>query len=206
LSDDVLVWGIFWLIIGLVFAFGAMAVKASRERRQQKLLALGGGGAPAESFWVGEYIAGLPNNTIHLGTTCVVAPDDLVFLDAESAELGRIPRDAVAEVIVEDKTKVTQRLTVTRIATLGVFSLAAPKKQQHPEFCLVVDWEDDKGVRQNTVFKFLGQAGANTAANKLRAALKPKTERLRQDEQRCPYCAEIIKKEAKLCKHCRSEL
>jgi hypothetical protein len=33
LSDDVLVWEIFWLIMGLVVVVGVMAAKASHEKR-----------------------------------------------------------------------------------------------------------------------------------------------------------------------------
>ena len=68
--------------------------------------------------------------------------------------------------------------------------------------------EDDyDGMRQNTVFDFLSQnsnALANQAANTLKRYTKPKVDRLKVNEKKCPHCAEIIKREARICKHCHS--
>jgi hypothetical protein len=150
---------------------------------------------------VGKYLAGLPNvdRTID-GIKCAITDKEFVFLLA-ATELGRIPRDSVNQIFVDNKSQILQRLTVSRMLTLGVFSLAAPKKKKYEEFCLAIDWENELGVRQNSVFEFSGSMSntmSNQAINTLTKYVKPKVERLKSNEQKCPYCAEIIKKEAKM--------
>jgi len=188
---------------------------------------------------IGHYLAGLPDITESPKEIyCAEQGDDFVFLEFSQETqsvigrtyipslfardrivsssyiphgpvLGKIPRDSINEVIVDDRSQIAQRLTVTRMLTLGIFSLAAPKAKKHKNFCLVIDWDDDNGTRQNTVFEFKGwssNASANLAAQFLRERSRPKVERLKPSERKCPYCAEIIKREAKICRFCRSEL
>jgi len=82
-------------------------------------------------FSVGRYIVGLEDqNHVTDNVECVVGPHDFVFAKMGGAPLGRIPRDAVEEVTIDDKSQIVQRLTVTRMVALGVFSLAAPKKRK----------------------------------------------------------------------------
>lgn len=177
---------------------------------------------------IGKYLAGLPGvSESAYEICCAVLGNDFVFLEhtpvsasvlglpsqatlgnAKSPSiLGTIPRDSINEIIVDDKSQVLQRLTVTRMLAFGVFSLAAPKARKHDTFCLVIDWDDDKGIRQNTIFEFTGKASnapASAAATFLRQHSMPKG--LKPTERKCPYCAEVIKQEAKICRFCRSEL
>ena len=180
--------------------------QAHREKRNKKLEEL----KPIARTSVGKYLAGLPNvSASYTEIDCAVLENDFVFINAYGAELDKIPRDSINQIIVDDKSKITQRLTVTRIVALGVFALAAPKAEKHQTFCLVIDWDDDKGVRQNTVFEFTGETSssqANGAANTLKKYTKPKAERLKSNEKKCPFCAETIKREAKICRFCKSEL
>ena len=127
---------------------------------------------------VDKYLAGLPSgNAAVSSVVCAVTEDEFVFLAEFGRELGRIPRDRITQVLVEDKSRVTQRLTVPRMLALGVFSLAYPKKEKQEEYCLVIDWSDGKGIRHNSVFEFTGPLcnnRANSAANKLLMYAKPR--------------------------------
>ena len=196
-----------WIIISIILLLILLFVVHQNQQMEkfgEKYKEMGG----VSTASVGKYIAGLSEYTLSSdNVNCVINEKDFVFFDLIlNKELGRIPRDSINQIIVDNKSQIAQRLTVTRMLTLGVFSLAAPKKKVYEEFCLVIDWDDNKGIRHNTVFEFSDNASANLAANALNKYSLPKTEKLKSDEKKCPVCAEIIKKEAKMCRFCRSEL
>ena len=202
-----IVFLIFIIVMGVAHAKEQKVKEDSqKQRRNKKLEEL----KPAARTSVGKYLAGLPNvGQSAFEIDCVVVGDQFLFLDGIGRELDKIPRDSINQIIVDDKSQITQRLTVPRLLALGVFAFAAPLAQKHKTFCLVIDWDDEKGVRQNTLFEFEGEssaAQANAAANVLKRHTKPKVERLQSSEKKCPFCAEIIKREAKICRFCRSEL
>lgn len=70
-----------------------------------------------------------------------------------------IPIDSIKRVSIDRRDNVTQyvksRLTLTRMATLGIFSLAAPKhkviKEKHEDSFLTIDYEEE-GVIYTIVF------------------------------------------------------
>ena len=171
-------------------------------------------------FPVGRYVVGLEDrNYVTDNVECVVAPHDFVFAKMSGTELGRIPRNAVEEVAIDDKSQITQRLTVTRMVALGVFALAAPKKRKIKEWCVGVRWLDGKGIGRVSVFEFTGsnpEGEANEAATKLMTYIPararpaeghpPERGLASPDSKVCPYCAESIKAAAIVCRFCNREL
>ena len=119
-------------------------------------------------FDVGEYIAGLDHPAAAPFTKCAVTGDSFIFVFGKK-EIGRIRRDAVTGAQVADETTVEKRITVTRIMTLGVFSLAFRKKKKDKAFALLIDYND--GIAGQVLFKFDGigpQIRANMAAGEIR--------------------------------------
>jgi len=196
-----------WLTILIgIFVFAAKLQSRSKKKLEEL--------KPIDKVSVGKYIAGIPTANTPVDALCTITNENFVFLvnfglGNVGSELGRIPRDRINQIIIDDKTQISQRLTVTRMLTLGIFSLAAPKKKKHVEFCLVIDWNDEKGIRNNTIFEFTGSLSntlANKAANTLNKYVKSRTAIMEADEKTCPYCAEKIKKAAKLCRFCNRDV
>jgi len=162
------------------------------------------------SFSSGTCLTGLRETTTATkDCECVVTGEEFAFVTPWGRNLGRIPRDGVNEIIADDKSRMHKRVTVTRILGLGIFALAVPKKREEKKWCVLIDWEDKKGVHQNTVFQFTGgscETWANNAANNFRKYVKPHAEKLGAGEKKCPFCAEIIRAEATLCRFCHSTL
>ncbi|MBL7176658.1 MAG: hypothetical protein ISS66_12605 [Desulfobacteraceae bacterium] len=190
------------IVIFLVLAvvWGINVAKKS-EKRDKEIGAI-------DDCPIGKFIAGLPcADEPATDVDCVITKNHFVFFSETNKELGKIPRNSINQIIVDDKTKITQRLTVTRMLTLGIFSLAAPKRKTFIEFCLVIDWQDNRGIRQNTIFEFTGDdanKNANRTANYLQKYIT--VAQALDDVKTCPYCAETIKKAAKVCRFCNRDL
>jgi ribosomal protein L7/L12 len=194
---------IFIVIVVVVQANAQHAQKIKQTERIADLAALA-------HISVGNHLVGFPNiNKLSPLTECAVTDADFLFLDVGGREIGKISRDSIAQIIVDDRSQITQRITATRILALGVFALAAPKTQKHKTFCLAIEWVDSKGMTENAIFEFAGEKSndaANSAAHLLRQYMTLSSQKPRPLERKCPFCAEIIKREAKICRFCRSEL
>jgi len=152
---------------------------------------------------IGKYLAGFEEYSYEIDSMlCHITDNKFLFSTHHGKVIGVIYKDSLTNIFLEDKTSVGQRLTATRLLTLGVFSLAAPKKKKHKEYCIIFEWEDDNGEKSNAVFEFSGMAcqELSTAAfNKLKK-YKPIT------TKKCPFCDETIKIKATICKYCNKEL
>ena len=164
-----------------------------------------------EKMPVGTYLAGFAGVASRENfVECSVTEASYVFVADHDKELGRIPRNGIIDVFYEEKGQTLARLTATKDLTFTAFGLDKSADELKKEYCLVIDWDDNFAVRHNTVFQFAGSAAASTQAHKAVEALKrhqkPHVPRLRTDEKRCPLCAEIIKKEALVCRFCNQRI
>jgi len=160
------------------------------------------------SIYAGMVFSGHPDieQLIHLDVGCT--EKDFVFMrEGGWSEVGKIPRDAITDLEVLNRSRVEtdSRFTLTRVALLGVFALAVPKKttKNVPSYMLQVGILH-KGIRTPTYFRSSkGLAGLN----ELMKYFADNMQSARRDEMKdCQFCAESIKVAAVKCRYCGSML
>jgi hypothetical protein len=126
---------------------------------------------------VGKYVYGFDQVAVSTLNPfrCCITEKEFVF-KAQSGmgkKIGRIPRDKITQINVENKMQATKRVTVPRLLMFGIFAFAAQKKEKVGGFEIVINW-DDNGKR-DAVFEFTGplaNAEANKALTTLRSFIK----------------------------------
>ena len=159
-----------------VLAGGCFSILYFFKKKTNKVLSDSGAIDKIPNF--GKYIIGLPNvNFQYTEITCGISDELLVFISNAGNYFGHIPINSISNIYIDRKTNINQRLTATRILTLGVFSLATPKNKKTEEFCIVIEWNDESEIIQNTIFEFSGNncaQVANNAFSHLSKYVKPK--------------------------------
>lgn len=191
-----------FFIVGIIVWIGITFKREEADNLKEKAKEIGA----TEVFSIGKYITGLEGIVNPQPINCAITEDNYIFLGSLREQLGKISKNAITKVTVEDKTKISKRLTtVTRLALVGPFALALPKESKQEAYWLLIDWQDLSGVNLQTIFEFTGvmcQTLANTAASNLMKSLKPMKMDLSLEDKKCPDCAESIKLEAKKCRFC----
>ena len=191
------------LLIGLVLGvLVTIAIYSARGRRPVNL-------AQPTRVPIGKYLGGFaavtsPEDQID----CQIDASAFVIINKHNREFGRIPRSAVVEIFCEEKPQLLPRLTATKNINFSNLGIGSSKNQSLKGYCLVIDWQIGD-TRNNVIFEFHGlapRANAHGVETILKSHCKSHAPALRFDERNCPYCREVIKREALLCKHCRSRV
>lgn len=189
------------LVVGI--ALGTLITIATYSARGRRPVNLA---IPAR-LPIGRYLGGFPAAANPEDQVdCNIDESAFVFVTKHNREFGRIPRSAVVDIFCEEKPQLLQRLTATKHITFP--NLGVGKKKSLSGYCLVIDWQVGDS-RNNAIFEFRGispRASAHAVETILKSKCRSKVPPLRLDERFCPYCREVVKKEALLCKHCHTRI
>lgn len=188
------------------------------EEYKQKLSDYQLGIGAIDTIKVGLHISGFPTfKGSEWAVWCSVTQDSFMFflppdLNRKNGDgvlvVGQIPRNSVNSINIEDKTQV-QNVAAGKALLFGAAALFMKKEKVTGNMYLVFDWDNVEGTNTKTIFEIVGDnlmAMANDILNKLKPYTLPKAITLKADEKKCPFCAEVIKKEAKICRFCQSKL
>jgi hypothetical protein len=167
-----------WLLPAIFLLIGVSAVfilsrlrndKTTKDSEAPKAIEL------IDKFYLGKYLGGFSGaDEIAPLVFCAVTEDCFVFtMGTHGEELGRIPRDSINQIIVDDKTSIKKHL-------VSKHSVSVEKAIHHVSdrgkgYSLVIDWDDAHGERSNTVFVFEDkqcEVSAEQAQEKLKKWIK----------------------------------
>lgn len=114
---------VFW--VALIGAVGLLALAQHSSRLQAKDRALGGRADRASGL---TYLGGHPGLAHGVASATVAVTQEVLAVERSESVLFKLPLGGVGQMQVETDEEARQRLTVTRMAVVGVFALAFPKK------------------------------------------------------------------------------
>jgi hypothetical protein len=122
-----------------------------------------------ERFCMSSYLGGLPNADKAPLVFCGVGEDEFIFRRGSGgAEIGRIRRDTINDVIVGEKHQIADKLTAQEKLWLG--KISASNKNTTP--CLVINWKNSDSTNHNSIFEFAKHSDADSSATILKKWIK----------------------------------
>jgi len=94
---------------------------------------------------------------------------DIYLLSTFSNEVAKISGKNVKNVVVEDGTTFKEKVTLARMAMIGVFAFALKKKKTNELAYLTIEWNDGR-FDNSTIFEYSGKGSlqkANRDKNKI---------------------------------------
>ncbi len=113
-------------------------------------------------YEAGTYLTGFQESERQSNVICGETKDELIFLDSDLNELGKIPIKDITDITLEDKSTIDKRITLTRIALVGIFAFGLQKKRKDEVYFLVIDWKSKK-LGETVVFEFTNLEDVNKA-------------------------------------------
>lgn len=157
----------FWIIVIIIVALLLIAVgstadkteKQFKDRYQSNL---------SDLKYSGTYVSGHPSIDDSIKETYLLLgkEDVKIFIGPGNLLKGRVPKESITNVVMEDSSTIQNRVTVGRLLMTGIFAFAWKKKTKQECAYFIIEW--DKGQFKNeTIFEFEGK-GSIQKANALR--------------------------------------
>ena len=159
-------WYILILIIITVGIFATIKWDKARKEKQSK-----NGWVRGTGVNLIEYISGHPELNTPLKPIMAYKVSDRLELvnDLTLKKLAEIPTNSIQKIEVEDQSTLEKRISLTRVALVGVLALVWQKKKKNELAYLIIYWNDGR-LEHETLFQFEGMQAlnlANTAKNQL---------------------------------------
>lgn len=157
------------IIVGII-----MAIVNYRNNNKRYQAMKGLGISDSDFFYSGKYISGHPdiNNSIEdVNLAKIKESIHIVYFPNSKSPIGagKIPKEQIKNIVIEDASTVSKRVTATRLIALGVFAFAAQKKEKTEISYLIIEWNDGR-FDHETMFEFYG-VGSNQKSNEARNKL-----------------------------------
>lgn len=158
-----------WMIpIVAVLAF-LVAISYLNWRRRQdsnKLKRVLEGMGARRSLSFGTCLAGLPGLTTSAEVYCGLATNELIYIDREGRDVGRIPWASIVKFLSGSEAEIEPLLSVGgAVPSLLLFAdRRTDDRRREPRGFLLLEWKDRDGGGRQTLFRFESKAMADVCA------------------------------------------
>jgi len=132
----------------------------------------------------GKYIAGHPSIDQAKENTAICFNKTELLIVNDNVQLriyGKIPLNSIKKIDVEDASTFKKRVTATRLIALGIFALAAKKKEVVIKYYLTINWNDGR-FDNETMFEFIGNGNLLNNVNSLKNEIQNRCHKAADNE------------------------